>query len=508
MSPTSSSRDSRSLAADASTYAASPHEGGAHRQADALRPRAAPTGDQTQQRSPIGRAGHRVRFWLRASGITATLGLLRWGGATGLALGWSRILGLFRSEPERRADRERVVHRSIRRLVALLGELKGAFAKAGQFAATRHDVLPPGASEALAALRDRVPPLPFALVRDVVEEELGRPIDQAFVSFDREPIGAASIAQVHRAQLPDGAEVVVKVQYPWIRDSLENDLLVLSAAAHLWVWLRGHERWGVDRGRFFDEFASGLREELDFIREGAVAAEIASNLAADPQVVVPRVVAELTRTRVLTMGWHDCVNIADRAGLAALGVEPAVVLEVLTRAYAKQVFVDGHFHADPHSGNLFVLDEPGAAERPRVLFVDFGLSKALDPELRRAIRQGIYAVLQRDTSTFVARMREMGMIAPGAENGVRRAVDEMFGRIAGQAGEGGVLGASGAQVLALKDAAKHLLQETPGLQLPNELLLYAKTLSYLFALGEELDPETDLMKISTPYLLQFLAGRD
>jgi ubiquinone biosynthesis protein len=512
MTPTSSSSDSRSPTADApitASEAAStedcPREVKDASGHELVR---APTGVPTPARLGARHLGYRVRFALRTSGLTALVGLGGWTGRTAIAWMCSKILGLFLSSSAREANRRRVQNDAIRRIVSLLGRLKGAFAKAGQFASTRHDLLPAGAVEALGTLRDRVPALPFDLVRDVVEKELGRPIDAAFASFDPVPIGAASIAQAHRATLPGGEQVVVKIQYPWIRDSLSSDLFVLAAAAHLWVWLRGRERWGVDRDRFFDEFKAGLREELDFVREGVVAGEIARNLAADPQIVVPAVLSELTRPRLLTMTWHPCVNVADRPGLANLGVAPRAVLEVLARAYAKQVFVDGHFHADPHPGNLFVVDEPGAAQHPRVLFVDFGLSKALDPSLRVAIRQGLYAVLQRDVEAFVARMGDMGMIAPGAEPGVRDAVQAMFERMATPGGTGGVLGASGAQVLALKDEAKRLLQETPGIQLPTELLLYAKTLSYLFALGEALDPEVDLMKIATPYLLQFLAARD
>jgi ubiquinone biosynthesis protein len=207
------------------------------------------------------------------------------------------------------------------------------------------------------------------------------------------------------------------------------------------------------------------------------------------------------------MSYQPCVSVGDSQGLLRLGVDPAEVLEILARAYAKQVFVDGLFHADPHPGNLFVLDEPEAATRPRVLFVDFGLSKRLSPELRHQLRQGIYCLLKRDVDGFIDRMQDMGMIAQGAESDVRDAVHKMFARIAGGAGSSGVLGASSGQILGLKDEAKTLLQETPGLQLPNDLLLYAKTLSYLFALGENLAPEVDLMKISTPYLLRFLAER-
>ena len=223
---------------------------------------------------------------------------------------------------------------------------------------------------------------------------------------------------------------------------------------------------------------------------------------------MPTIHPELSTRRVLTMSFEPCVRVDDRAGLARLGVRAADVLQILAHAYAKQVFLDGLFHADPHPGNLFVLETPDAAKRPRVLFVDFGLCRRLSPELRSAMRQGIYAVLQRDLDAFLARMDDMGMIAPGAEPGVRAAVAGMFERLESTGRAGGMLGASSGAVLALKDEAKRLLQDTPGLQLPNDLLLYAKTLSYLFALGESLDPDADLMQISLPYLLKFLATTD
>ena len=124
------------------------------------------------------------------------------------------------------------------------------------------------------------------------------------------------------------------------------------------------------------------------------------------------------------------------------------------------------------------------------------------------MRQGIFALMQRDVDLFIERMKALDMIAPGAEEGVRSAVSDMLQRIAGQGGANALMVAPGDQVLGLKDEAKRLLQETPGLQLPNDLLLYAKTLTYLFSLGEEIDPEVDLMKIALPYLLQFLAAQD
>jgi len=438
--------------------------------------------------SPMRRLLGTFRFRLRAFGVEPALRLL----ACGVAILVGRLFPLGDA-----AGRER---REARRLAATLGSLKGPFAKVGQFAAARVDVLPEAVRDELATLRDRVPPLPFAWVRAVLEHELGTPLEQRFARFDPEPLGAASIGQVHRASLPGGPDVAVKVQYPWLADSLAADLALLRLGLRVARPARGAAR--ARRDRLFQEFAAGLREELDFRREARVAGEIAANLAGDERVVVPRVFPSHSTGRVLTVAYAPTLPL-ERAALLRRGVDPAEVLEILTRAYAKQVFVDGLFHADPHPGNLFVLDEPDAARRPRVLFVDFGLSRHLAPGLRQELRRGIFALLQGDLDAFLAGMQRLDTILPGAEGGVRTAVAGMFGRLRAEAG--GPLGLGGDRVLALKDEGKRLLEETPGLQLPNDLLLYAKTLSYLFGLGRELAPDVDLMKLSVPYLLRFLA---
>jgi predicted unusual protein kinase regulating ubiquinone biosynthesis (AarF/ABC1/UbiB family) len=466
-----------------------------------------PSGEETLpavRPSPLGRPSGGVRFRLRTSGIEAAARLA----LVLIAVALSQILGSLadwlRGDRSRHSDRR--LQRSSQRLARTLGSLKGAFAKAGQFASLRHDLLPAAASAPLAALQDHVPPLAYREIRSAVERELGAPLERLFASFEPAPLGAASVAQVHRARLLDGTQVAVKVQYPWIEAALAADLVVIRALLALATWITG--RRGLDRRRLLAEFAEGLGEELDFEREARVAREIAANLAGDAQIVVPRILESHSSRRVLTMTFHEAVGIGDRAALDRLGIQPRAVLEILARAYAKQVFVDGLFHADPHPGNLFALadGEPGAA--PRVLFVDFGLSKRLPTELRRQMRQGIFSLLQRDLEGFVERMDQMGMIAPGAREGVRRAVGSMFERIAEQAGAGSALPAAGDQILGLKSQAKTLLQETPGIQLPNDLLLYAKTLSYLFALGQQLDPEVDLLRLSLPYLMRFLAEKD
>ncbi len=396
---------------------------------------------------------------------------------------------------------ERWNQRSAQRLVATLGGLKGAFAKAGQFAAVRHDLLPESVTVPLAELRDRVPPLPFRWVRAMVEAELGQPLEVLFTDFAEEPLGAASIAKVHRAQLPSGAVVAVKVLYPWLQGSVPADMAIARGLLRAWTSLT--RRSGINLAQVLSEFETGFRSELDFVHEAEIAREIRENLSGDDRVAVPRVHGSHSSGRILTMEYFPTVRVDDAAGLERLGVDPATILGTIGRSYAKQVFVDGLFHADPHPGNLFVIDEPGADERPRLLFVDFGLSRRLDPELRDEMRRAIYALVQRDIDGFLDGMQRLDMIAPGAEPSVRAAVTQMFDRI----GASGALQVAGSEVLGLKDEAKALLQQTEGLQLPNDLLLYAKTLSYVFALGEEIAPDHDLMKLFLPYVLKYLAQK-
>ncbi len=233
-----------------------------------------------------------------------------------------------------------------------------------------------------------------------------------------------------------------------------------------------------------------------------MAEEIRRNLASEPGVVVPRVHRGLSTSRVLVLDRHPAIPILDRAALAQRGIDPVAVVEILGRAYARQVFLDGLFHADPHPGNLFVIDEPEAARRPRVLFVDFGLSKRLDPALREEMRRGLMALLARDLEGFLDGMERTGMIAAGARPGVRRAVEEILPRL----GSGLPAASGGDGVLSLVEEARRLVQETPGLQLPGELLLYARTLAWIFRLGRELAPEADLLRLTLPYLLRFLSG--
>ncbi len=484
---------------------ASPHPAGAVSGASASEigpgaPPPAASAPAAPEGSPIGRHRARLRFRFRETGVEPALRL----GLLALRLTLRHAGGAVhdRLSPGGAPDRARArLERSARDAVAVLGSLKGVFAKLGQFASTRPDLVPAEGHAAFETLRDRVPPMPFSSVRAVIEAELGRSVVDCFARIGHRPIGAASVAQVHRAWLHDGTEVAVKVQYPWLRHSIGPDLRLVRRFLRPVLRRRGVEPAAFDR--LFDEFAAGLEGELDFEAEALTAARIAANLADDEAIVVPRVHPAFSTGRVLTLDHVDGVPIESAAALEAAGASPRAVVEIVTRAYARQVFVDGLFHADPHPGNLLALPNPDDFDRPRVGFLDFGLSRQLSPELRSAIRQALFSVLKRDPAEFVSHMQALDMISPGAEDGVRAAVDVMFERMGG-----GVLQQSGSAILGLKDDAKTLLRDTPGLQLPNDLLLYAKTLSHLFHLGDVLAPDVDLMKLAVPHLLRFLAERD
>lgn len=450
---------------------------------------------------PRSRAASAHRW--RTSGIEPVLRLLGWAIVSACGRIVVALLSPFSGHARCQARLDAWRTRTTRRAVDVLSRLKGVYVKAGQFAGHRHDIVPGSASDALAELRDRVKPLPFERIRRVVESELGGSIEERFTEFQPEALGAASLAQVHRARLPSGEEVAVKIQYPWLEASLAVDLAIVRGLIRVASWFRGPGP--IDWEQLFDEFAAGLQDELDFGREAAYASEIAANLSGDAGIVVPTIVASHSAKRVLTMSYHEAIRISDLERLGAAGVDMTAVLQIVGRAYARQVFVDGLFHADPHPGNLFVLDEPEASTQPRVLFIDFGLSRRLDPVLRREMRRGIYSIIQRDLDGFISAMHRMGMIAPGAEAEVRQSVHAIFVRIADQ---GGALDVSGSAVLGLKNQAKTLLQDTPGLQLPNDLLLFAKTVTYVFALAAELAPDVDMVRLCLPYLLQFLAEKD
>jgi ubiquinone biosynthesis protein len=276
-----------------------------------------------------------------------------------------------------------------RRLRHSLEECGGMFVKMGQVASTRSDLVSPPVAEELSHLQDHVAPAPPEGVRELLEDELGAPVDEVFAEFDWDPLAAASIGQVHCARLHGGQRVVVKVQRPGIANSVNRDLDVLDELATM---VEQRTTWGADYhvSDLADEFSERLREELDFEIEARNASDIAANLDYDSDVRIPVVFRDLTTRRVLVMEWMDGVSVRETDEIDGLGVDRRELAEDLLRTMLRQMLIDAQYHADPHPGNVMVLRDG------RLALIDFGAASRIDPLQQTTIRDVMIGVSQRD----------------------------------------------------------------------------------------------------------------
>lgn len=288
-----------------------------------------------------------------------------------------------------------------RRVRLALEELGPTFIKFGQIMSLRRDLLPPDLIEELTALTDRVAPLPFEAVRPVIEEYCG-PISGAFADFDEEPFAAASLAQVHRAVLKGGARVAVKVQRPGIRETIEDDIAIMESLARR-IERRYPEYAVYNPAGLVQEFAAQIRRELDFFQEGRNAEELARNMADFSDILLPRIHWRYSGCRLLTMTYIDGVRIDDLEGIRSLGVVPRDLTELTLKAYLKQIFQDGFFHADPHTGNLLVTNKGELA------FIDCGMVGILRPERQQVFTRLLLGIVEIDVDAVIDAYRALGI---------------------------------------------------------------------------------------------------
>ena len=292
-----------------------------------------------------------------------------------------------------------------RHLREMLDELGPTFVKFGQLLSTRPDIVPPDIIAELRGLQDDVRPFPYADVERTVEEDLGQPIERLFTEFDHEPLAAASIGQVHRATLPNGRRVVVKVQRPDAPRKIEADLSLMYQAARL-AKERIRALDFVDANEIVDEFARSIRQELDYRLEGRNADAFHKDFAGHPHVAVPRVYWTYTRSRVLTLEYLDGVQLADLE-LDAWSLEQRRHLAYLiTETWMTMIFRNGFFHADPHPANILVLSPE------RIGLVDFGLTGRLtDDDMTKLTRLFIDAASE-NIEMLPSRLFDLGVRYP------------------------------------------------------------------------------------------------
>ncbi|MHB1160469.1 MAG: ABC1 kinase family protein [Chloroflexota bacterium] len=363
-------------------------------------------------------------------------------------------------------------------------ELGATFIKLGQILSTRADLLPPEYVRELSKLQDAVPPEPLPNVEARIEGELGRPVLEVFARFDPQPLGSASIGQVHAARLTTGDEVVVKVQRPGVEELIEEDVAILMDMARL---AAGRTVWGqvYDLPGMVEEFAETLRGELDYTREASNAERIGRNFAADHSLHVPAVYRPLSTRRVLTMERLQGIKIGDLRALDEAGIDRGDLARTGARIVLKMVLEDGFFHADPHPGNFLV--EPG----PVIGLVDYGIVGRLDEANRYGLIFLFVAILDQDMDRVVDRLVDLGVVGTTFQlerlkADLEHLLSQYFGRPFKEIDVSRILEEF------MEVARRHRLV------VPTRLTLLGKTMSMHEGLARTLDPEFNMAELLAP----------
>ncbi|MCP9833978.1 MULTISPECIES: AarF/ABC1/UbiB kinase family protein [unclassified Cyanobium] len=390
--------------------------------------------------------------------------------------------------PERQAARQR---RRARWLTAQFLELGSAFIKLGQLLSARPDVLPADVVEELAHLQDRVPAFPFPVVESLLEQELGERRAE-IIDLEVDPLGSASLAQVHRASLRSGRQVVFKVQRPGLERLFRLDLEVLQQVAAV---VQRHPRWGAGRDwvGIAKECRRVLLRELDFRLEAEHAARFRQQFLDDPGIRIPAVIWELSSRRVLCLDYVPGIKINDREALVRAGIDPAAVAEKGAASYLQQLVRFGFFHADPHPGNLAVAGDGS------LIYYDFGMMGQISERLRSRLGRMVRAAAARDASALVDELQQAGVIAQGIDPGpVRRLVRVMLTEA--------LTPPFSANVLDKLSGDLYELVYGQPFRLPPELIFVMRALSTFEGVGRSLDPGFSLIAIARPYLLPLMTA--
>jgi len=383
--------------------------------------------------------------------------------------------------------------RGVRLREALVG-LGPVFVKFGQVLSTRRDLLPPDIADELAKLQDRVPPFPSEVVLETLARVYGKPVDQVFRNFEREPVASASVAQVHFAELPDGRAVAIKVLRPGIRRVIEKDVALMHAAATLveTLWadgkrLRPHE--------VIREFEKNLRDELDLMREAANCSQLRRNFRNSSLLLIPEVFWDWTVSDVLVMERMYGVPVSRVDELRAAGIDLKRLSRAGVELFFTQVFRDGFFHADMHPGNILVATDP--ANFGRYIGVDYGIVGSLSERDKSYLAQNFLAFFRRDYRRVATAHVESGWVPADTpvdelEAEVRAVCEPIFDRPLSQISLGRVL-------MQLFEASRRF-----NVQVQPQLTLLQKTLLNVEGLGRQLDPDLDLWTTAKPFLERWM----
>ena len=406
---------------------------------------------------------------------------------------WLRLQRRAFGEERMRGATHRFHLRAARAMVRRAVRQQGLIIKTCQFLGSRADILMEEYVETLSLLHDAVPPRPWDEMRPILESELGAPVEQVFAHFDREPVAAASLAQVYRARTHEGVDVAVKVQYPGIEAIVRWDLTTIRWLANIWARLET----AIDFRPVAEEMERNAPEEVDFVHEGHAAEEIAALLADREDVVVPRMYWQYSSRRVLTMDYLDGIKITDVDRLRAEGIDTRAVADSLIDIYNVMVLRHGMFHADPHPGNLLVLPPSRPGGPARIGLIDFGLTKRLPEEFRAQVVVLTSAIVSQHRAQVTEAMSDMGFRTRVHDEETYYALGEAF---LGDVLRSGKAYADQALFAEVNLRMGRILRANPLVEVPGDVILIARVMGLLSGIGRSLDSQTDLLDSLIPYL--------
>jgi predicted unusual protein kinase regulating ubiquinone biosynthesis (AarF/ABC1/UbiB family) len=371
-------------------------------------------------------------------------------------------------------------------------DLGPTFIKLGQLFSTRSDLFSAEFVEELSKLQDKVPAFSFAQVSDIVQTELGKPLAQLYVNFDPVPLAAASLGQVHRAQLPSGEEVVVKVQRPGLKKLFTIDLQILKGIAS---YFQNHPDWGKGRDwtGIYEECCKILWEEIDYLNEGRNADLFRRNFRNYDWIKVPRVYWRYASPRTLTLEYLPGIKISHYEALEAAGLDRRELAVFSAKAYLMQILDAGFFHADPHPGNIAV------SPAGQLIFYDFGMMGSIQTVTREKMMGLFFGVAQKDAEQVVKTLVDLGALAPTGEMGaVRRSIQYMLDNFMDKSFEEQSLS-------AISDDLYEIAYDQP-FRFPATFTFVMRAFSTLEGVGKGLDPDFNFMEVAQPFAMKLMSN--
>ena len=403
----------------------------------------------------------------------------------GLADGISRLNLDFAKGLLKNRDGEALArHTRETRIRLALIELGPTFVKLGQILSTRPDLVGNALANELRTLQDQTPADAANVVRQMIQDELGQPVEDLFREFDDQPLASASIGQVHRAVMHSGEEVVLKVQHANIQKTVHRDLDVMSGLAQLFEMVPEFAPYRPVQT--LADFQRTLRRELDFGREERNLQQFAARFQSSPYVRIPQPISELCTPRIVTMEYLKGVKVSDVAALQEMGADPELIARRGAEAYLDMIFGDGFFHADPHPGNIVVF--PGN----KIGLLDFGMVGRIDEQLREDIEDLLVAVVNGDSALLCSMVLRIGDVPPELdERLLRTEVTEFVEHYGSQPLDRFSMGD------ALSEMTDIIYRHR--IALPGQIGMLLKVLVTLEGTARTLCPAFSLMEIIQPY---------